>query len=616
MSQPKKPVPPPGAVAKIHDDDEVVHVPRGRSRKQYLLYIGLSIFMLIIYVVPQQFQQIAKRRPERDAAYLTWKHPRLGEQAVADVDFRLTHRRLESVYRMAGMPSNDQLDDDNIARILVLDALAQEAGIEVSDRELAEKMREVCRAPDNKTVYAQCEARRVKPDEYQDGLRQFLRVDRYESMVSGAAAAPGPDQLEQEWKKNNQEYSFDVVALDVAGSMADATAQLPADPELKTWYDALPSKQRLFAAEWKPERASAELLGWRLDTDDPAPLLEKFPRPAGTDAEALAKDYYNKVAYLRFRPEGASTPQTFEEVADKARRESKVYEALVDWQKSMNDRVTKGETIDFATEAVALGLQAHIEKAPKTAVEWNATPDFGGPSVTDAILRGGRAPDKSISVSVTTRDMWVGRALEYVAAGAPPFEEVHDKAVEEWKKQKAVEVTQKKLQDIYDALKTAMPPPPAPVDPEKPPVVKVTADAAAFEAKVKEAGLSTLHVDWFQQRKLPATLPENPGELERFLSEVKTTGRFMYDTEENEVSAPAVDSKKERVWLVRSLGKRDPSKVEIEPKDLESLQQMASYTKQQKLREDVFSAKGFAAQFGLKFLHGRNAPPAETPPKS
>jgi hypothetical protein len=627
MSKPKHPgSQPEDALKPKVADDEVVHVPKGRSRKQFLLYIGLSIFTLIIYVVPQQFQAILKPKRERDAAYVSWNHPRLGPQSVSEQDFMMARRKLQDFFRVAGMSPNDLLDDEGLARLLVIDSLAIDSGVEVSDRELRDNMLQVSQSQDSKSFQERCRALRVAPLDFQEGLRQMLRINRYESLLEGVLATPAPAELDKQWKERNQEYAFDLVSVDVAGSMDAAAAQVPADPELKTWYDALPNKQRLFQAEWKAERASAELLSWRVDGDEPAMLLGKYPRPEGADLEQLAKDYYNQFANVRFRRPEEKADATdvrerlylpFDEVAEKARRESKVYGALVDWQKAFKDRVAKGEAVDFTAEAAAFGLTLHNEATAKTQAEWSTIPDFGGPSLSDAVLRGSRAPDKLINVTVSEHDMACGRALEHIAAGPPPFEEVHDKALAEWKKQKAIELAQAKLKTIYDVLKAASPaPPPDPAAPDKPAEVKVSTDAATFAAKASEAGLSVLHTDWFQQSKLPADLSETPTEVERFLSEVKTTGRYLYDAKQGEVTEPHADSKNERVWLVLSLGKRDPAQVAIEPKDLDGLRQMATYTNQQRLQKDVFSTEGFAKTLGLKFLKGRNAPPAEEPKKS
>jgi hypothetical protein len=608
-------------------DDEVVHVPKGRSRKQFLLYIGLSIFTLIIYVVPQQFQAILKPKRELDAAYVTWNHPRLGAQNISEQDFRSAHRKLQNFFRVAGMSPGELLEDDGLARLLVLDALAIDSGVEVSDRELRDNMLQVSQSADVKAFQARCTTLRVPPLDFQEGLRQMLRINRYEALVEGVLATPAPEQLEKQWKERNQEYAFDVIAVDVAASNDAAAAALPADPELKTWYDALPNKQRAFQAEWKPERASAELLSWRVDGDEPAMLLGKYPRPEGADLEQLAKDYYNQFANVRFRRPEEKPDATdvrdrlylpFDDVAEKARRESKIYGALVEFQRGLKDRIAAGETVDLTAEAANYGLKVIEQTEAKSQAEWSAIPGFGAPSLSDSVMRGSRAPDKLVNVTVTENDMVCGRVLEHVAAGAPPFEEVHDKAVVEWKKQKAVELAQAKLTAIYDGFKAASPAPtPDPATPDKPAEVEVTADAAAFAAKAAEAGLPVVHIDWFQQSKLPAELSATPSEAERFLSEVKTTGRYLYDAKERVVSEPKVDGKSERVWLVLSLGKRDPAQIAIEPKDLDSLKQMANYTNQQRLRDDVFSVKGFAKTFGLKFLKGRNAPtPAETPKQS
>jgi hypothetical protein len=186
-----------------------------------------------------------------------------------------------------------------------------------------------------------------------------MRINRYEALVEGVLATPAPEQLEKQWKDRNQEYAFDVIAVDVAASNDAAAAALPADPELKTWYDALPNKQRAFQAEWKPERASAELLSWRVDGDEPAMLLGKYPRPEGADLEQLAKDYYKQFANVRFRRPGKTEATdvrdrcTSRRCGDKARRES---DLPARWSFQRGSGPHRGRRkVDLAAEATNYG---------------------------------------------------------------------------------------------------------------------------------------------------------------------------------------------------------------------------------------------------------------------
>ena len=70
---------------------------------------------------------------------------------------------------------------------------------------------------------------------------------------------------------------------------------------MKTWFDALADKRSMFFQDFLPETNSAELIAYRVGAENTAAaLIARFPLPAGTDPEQIAKDYYTQYSSVRF----------------------------------------------------------------------------------------------------------------------------------------------------------------------------------------------------------------------------------------------------------------------------------------------------------------------------
>lgn len=623
MSKPQRATD-PARPPEHRSDDEPVHVPKGQSRTRFLIILGLMVFTLIIFVVPDQLQSVFERRASGDA-YVSWQRPGHDAQTISGERFGARRMAVVNAMRVfqPGQRKNALTEDGNIARLLIVDELAREAGVDVSDKQLATAILEgqlmqigeqflfVQGFPDQATYVNWARDLGVSPAEVQETLRMLMRVDRFEMLLGFALAQPDPSTYDAEWKKAHQQHAFDVVIGDVAVSMLEVEANLPADEELKAWYDALLDKNRRFAAEWKSERVSAEFVSWRFDpVAEPAALLARFQRPEGTDIEKLAQDYYNLFANVRFRRteeklDAANDQERlflpFAEVADAARRESLIHAAFVEWQESLKVRAAAGEIIDLVAEAGAVGVAYRKEETPKTQVEWNTLADLGDPLLTSKIMLAARG-DKAIETFVGSKDLVGGRVLERLPAGAPPFEEVREKALAEWKQDKSVAITEGRIAQLRDLTRAKGPTTEATPTPEE--GEKLVVDAATFEAKATDTGLSVMHTDWFDPQSIPATLPENPTELDRFKAQLRSSAEYL-QAEDGQVIGPTVEENRQRVWLTRAAGVRDPEVVALEPKDLESLRNQATQEAQRQYREEIISAKAFAASFGLKFADGR-----------
>ena len=130
--------------------DEPVHVPKGQSRGKFLLILGLMIFTLVIYVVPAEFTQMFRSGDPSEESYFAWNHPRDGRQEVNARAFMLESQRMSNLLYFLGVISSDfqpyadaladardsMLEEEQVGRTMILDRLAQDAGIEITNNEL------------------------------------------------------------------------------------------------------------------------------------------------------------------------------------------------------------------------------------------------------------------------------------------------------------------------------------------------------------------------------------------------------------------------------------------------------------------------------------------------
>jgi hypothetical protein len=602
---------------EVEQEVETIHVPRGKSRARYVMTIGLLVFILVIFVVSDLFQGMFARRGGggSDGPFMEWNHPRLGQRSVGMRDWVLERRRVEDFYRVLGVDRRQLRDltgDENIARTLILDELALEAGVEFTDAELRALIKE--RFGDGATYKQILDTVQVAPADFQEVLRRMMRVQRYESSLSELVAQPDAEQIEKSWKEQHKQHSLEVVTFPASSDDPEVALNLPDEAGFAAWYDALDAvrKRQLFQAQWKAERVSAELAFFAFEGGDATALIARYPRPEGTDPEQLARDFHSQFAHLRFRrPEEKADAAdarerlyfTFDEVAERARAEAQAHAALLDWSNDLRSRIAAGAEVDLAAEAVALGLSYSREATPKSQLEWSAAQTLGGPTLSDSIMRASRG-DRFISALVTEKQMVLGRVIERVEAGAPPYAEVADAVVVEWRKDKAQELARQRAGKLVEAC--------------KPPLVdgvqaQPMANAEAFAVKAAELGAAVESTDWFDQSKLPVDVAEGEAHVQHFLRELKLGARSALNSIPDAVLGPYTATDKARVFVARYIGSRDAPEVVIEPREFRGLESNARRESQQKVSDELFGKAGLERNFGLRFP-GRAEPEDAVPP--
>jgi hypothetical protein len=622
----------PQAPEKTADlEDEVVHVPKGKSRLQFLLVLGLMVFTLIIFTVGDMLA--TSMGPSRGRqVFMTWKHPTLGTQKVEGGEFRNYKLGLDSFYRVAyGGRFRIDIRDEDVALEMIHDALAQEAGIAVTAAELRSAILEGLpglTAPQISGDYYRqnVQAAGVTPRVFEAVLARKMRIARWEQMRMTALALASPEQIEAAWKENHQQYAFDYVPVENAALMEESAALVPADEELAVWFDELPDKALQFADDYTEARAKAEIVGLLTAGEkDAAALLERYPREG--DPEEEARNYFNTQRSLRFRrekqlevgDEGFDDIEQriflpYEEVAEAVRREAPVYYALRDWLADLKERASGEEVIDLIAEAAELGLDTYTTPELLTKEELEAIEGWGSPFMSSTFLFS-PAGTLATDVTVTKGAILLGRTTERLEAAPPEFEAVKDKVAEKWKAAKLPEIAGDKLQAVRDALWVERKPEPSDdegdegdeADDELAAILAEEEDQGpdhepvtpeAFAAAAQAAGLTVQRRDWLEFDAPVGADPDYALPAHAFIA----ARRELADLEEGELSEVLADSEGEGTYLILSLGKRDPEVVRIDPGELEEVKAQADIGAYVDFREKNMTRESYSKKFELRLL--------------
>jgi hypothetical protein len=593
----------PAAGAKKHaHDDDVLHVPQGVSRGTFIFLVGLLVFLLVIWMGGDSLFRIAgkgqgnpigARIKLQSGSTLEWKASELQFQGRALVDALQVDGALanELHYEMGIDPYKPEPKD--LTRVLVLDRIAEEAGIEITDGDLRDHLSNLIQSARStpEAFLGMVAARGLDQRTVESNIRLLLRVSRFVQLVGFAGALPDPKKIEEQWHQENVEFAFDYVALETASLREEARKALPDDAALEAWFGKLGEgeKETFKSAETR----TAEVALFRDTETTPATeLLAAFPEkpPEGTAAatpEELATRYYNRVYPTRFKkvpPEGAeaSTPPEYfkqDEVQEKCLGEGPVFFALQRWIEDLNARRTNGETIDIAAEAQKYGLdhQAFLEPLSSEAFAKDAA--LGNEEFAAAVFDTPADGSFYASPVALSQGLAVVRTNSRTEPVLPPFAEIRDKVAEKWVEPKAEELAKKRLAALRESLERFTPAPKE-KDPSQfqPPEKKnyFRATAEAFQTAVQGAGLELKHRDYLNRAAPPTKDPLSSDEEHRTLT-TQAYAFGLYDLESDEVSEAGLSYDKKKVYLVRLAGKRDVPIDEMTPTQYDRYKESARF---------------------------------------
>jgi hypothetical protein len=317
-----------------HDDDLIV-VPKGQSRFQFFVILGLFIFILVIFTVGPFFQAVVGGMFSGggpDQSYFRWTHPETGVTTEMSYQSFMERKRaldvlkeLRLYYPAAvrdGLDREADVTDADTAMWLILDQLAQEHGIAITSEDMLERVDSIYGSRIQYEQQKGFQGGFTDPLEYfknevsraglsvasvEIDLRSWMRAELYSALLKSTLSVADPAEIEKLWKddEKNALYSFDYVALPAADFTEAARAELPSDEGLLEWLHSQPELvQKGFRTD---DRVSVEVAWIPLDPEatgatpfDPAAIYEKYPVPPVWDESLQARKYYNMYSNVRF----------------------------------------------------------------------------------------------------------------------------------------------------------------------------------------------------------------------------------------------------------------------------------------------------------------------------
>ncbi|MEW6073292.1 MAG: hypothetical protein AB1726_11970 [Planctomycetota bacterium] len=588
--------------------DQYLHVPRRTSALRFVLMIALVVVLLIIFIIPGAIFNVFGREESKVDVFARWNRPGHEQVEISSFEFTNAQRRYallfqppparqgQAVFLSPGQALglqlgvlepdrvgiNADLSYEDVARLLVLETLAADAGIVITDKDVYEHLIEYVGMYGSKEAYRQSVTRLGGEMAFQEALRAALAVQRYLLILGEAATAlPDPRGVEEAWERDHVETSYDFVEIEIASLAEEVRPAVPDDAGLQAWFDGLEDLEKNRYLE--PERRRVEFVFYRDPETTPATgLLEKFPAPAEAVATDRTREYYAKVFFDRFpRPVGeegapeeppregaAASYFTQEEVAERCTIEAPIYFALERWLRDLERRRNEGETIDLAAEAAALDLAHEALPEPLDLAALTSREGLGGGKAASEAFAS-TAGDFGSSVVARPDSLLLLRASEVIAPAIPPLAAIHERVVDQWIAKESEARAVARLTAIRDGFPELVlaegeeDENAAYRDPKAGP--RRRAEAEAFRAAAEAAGYEVRHRDWLDRMGRPDADPDRELPAHRFL-----TG-FIEPTRPaaGEVPPVEVDGAAEHAYLVRLAGTRQVPIDRMSPRDYE-----------------------------------------------
>lgn len=547
-------------VPQLEDFEEIVHVPEGKSKVQFLFLIGLLIFLLVIFIIPTAFQSVATGGADTGGAPgVVWETPIGGKFELSDMELRRAMRDESDIRRVLMGGGNATPTEAEMATQLLQDQLAREAGIFVSDEALAksllEQIGEAFPSHEAYVAFTRSAFGSRGTVVFEEYIRKGIIRRRYLTLTGLAAAQPKPGDVEAAWAEGNQEYAFDYLAVKTPAFVEDAKAEAPSAEELEAWLVAQPdTTKNRFKTQAMWRLASAYI---PIGEAAPAALLERYPLPETFDAAAEGEQFYNTHSYQAFKLEepivgedGTEVRyQPLDEVRPLAEAAAAVKVAMAAWRDDVRARVEAGEAVDLQAEATALGITyaAQVEAKDRAAIVEDQM--YGGGAVSSLLPT--TEPGQIMSgVVVTPKVIELVEVLESVEPTLKPFVEIQDQVLDRWAEGRSKELAV----EFAEALKG---------DAE-------TLDMAAFTALADGERVELRAREWGTKPTFTGQLPEG---FELFLM-FSGEQAGLFELEEGGLSDAMPNG--EEILVLRSRGERDRDFAEATPGEVQQAMQMAT----------------------------------------
>ena len=359
--------------------DDLIAVPKEQSKLMYMFILALMLFVLIIFTIGDSFQSaLTGGGGSGDGGVVvTWIDPVTGEEHSIMERVFMERKQSMQILMEAGFwsPANPEatrssVEDEDVLLYEVLDQLAANSGIVISDQEYINTLRglgftdEILR---QFTRRFRMDGRTLKGI-IKAGIRPYkMRV----RLLGSGLAYSDPLAIEATWKENNPEYAFQYIELKREDYVEQARANALPEEELIAWLDEQSVREQ---QRYQTEPKVRADVVWVSPGEgfDASLLMEKYPAPEGTDADARGSFYFNTARSTRFR---YVEPKTDEGTDEAATDEAATDEAATDEAATDEAATDEAATDEAATDEAATDEAATDEAATDEAATDEAATD-------------------------------------------------------------------------------------------------------------------------------------------------------------------------------------------------------------------------------------------------
>lgn len=452
------------------------------------IFIGLTGFVMLTFPITDAL--VPNSRPD---AELLGTFRTFGGETV-EVDSDHYHEFSQKFARCFGVRN---IRDEDVWQMLMLDKLAQEAGVSVSSEMLADFMK--ARGITNQQTYQSVLAGvRMTAADYEDFSRRVMRAKLYQGLMTEPDVLSSKEVFER-FQQDNELFDVAFVAFSESEQAAKLSADSQTTEQLKQFYetelDAL-TKRNEFST---PEKYGLDAALLNADTASIDAMKAALPEDERAVEDSDVEDFYEDNKDKRFTvpadpaasapAEGAEAPaatapaeQKFQPLADV--RDAIVRELLVervleaateDYRKQQGERAMKkaeaeqkkaeGGTPDAPAPADEEDLLAVIAKKfgmevvtfgePRARDELKALERIGSEDLAGRVTFLGLDMVTTLETTEVQRDGALIRMKSKVEPTALPFEEVIEKLKPAWVKQTAKKQAQEAADQFRKDVKAA-----------------------------------------------------------------------------------------------------------------------------------------------------------------
>lgn len=193
------------------------------------LYIGVTIFVMVTFTVTgAMLDGLSDDSGKRVAGRFVTKGGETIE--VTAIDFRNRSQRLN---RMAG----GRIEEEGVWQVIMLDALADEAGIVVGDEMRNRYIRAALSSIETKAQYQQFLKRaQLSEAEFQEMMRDDARRNLYQQLAENPPRVLS-EAIYERFKTDNEQFLIDYVAFSDDAIESGLDASSVSEDELKSFYE-------------------------------------------------------------------------------------------------------------------------------------------------------------------------------------------------------------------------------------------------------------------------------------------------------------------------------------------------------------------------------------------